>query len=273
MRRVIVPTDFSDAAWNAFAYGVELAKNLNTGMLVLNAYREPHTGASTLVSLEEILKQDSQRGMNKLVEKIESSGIGKDLSIAHKSVHLSLVEALNSQIKEHDEQVIVMGSLGESGTLEKIIGSNATAVIERAKCPVFVIPPDATFSSHGRLVYALSFDHVPESEDIALLKALAELNPSGKLDAVHVRKGETSETDIRSLADTILRHIPSDLHILSGNDVSDVLADYMDDSQSDLLVMVKKKRGLLHRIFQHNVIKEITLGASKPLLILKVQQD
>ena len=272
MRRIIVPTDYSNAAWNAFLYAVKLAENLQAEVLLLNAYHEPHGGTTTMHMLDKVMQKDSEKGMEKLLEKIETTGAGKTVNIQSKSVHLGVVDGINSQIKEHDDQLIVMGSLGETGALEKLMGSTASAVVNKAKCPVFVIPPDATFSSHGRLVYAVGLSHVPEKEDIGLLKQLAELSSPGKVDAVHVTKnGGKSEEEIRSLVSTLLPDIPSNVHLVSGDDVSDVLAEYVGESPNDLLVLVRKKRGILHRIFQENVIKDITLGADRPLLILKAQ--
>lgn len=272
MRRIIVPTDFSNAAWNAFLYAVRLAENLEAEILLLNAYHEPHGSTTTMHMLDKVMQKDSEKGMKKLLEKIETTGAAANVNVHGKSVHLGVVTAVNSQIKEHDHQFIVMGSLGETGALEKMIGSTASAVVNKAKCPVFVIPPDATFVSEGRLVYSVGLNHVPEKEGTSLLKELTRLTSLGRLDAVHVRDGSKSDAEIHSLVGSLFKDIPYDVHIISGDDVSDVLAEYVGESTHDLLVLVKKKRGLLHRIFKENVIKDITLGAERPLLILKAHQ-
>ncbi|MGI9544431.1 MAG: universal stress protein [Cyclobacteriaceae bacterium] len=272
MRRIIVPTDYSNAAWNAFLYAVELAGHLEGEILLLNAYHEPHGSATTMHMLDKVMQKDSEKGMEKLLEKIETTGAAANVTVQGKSVHLGVVDALNSQIKEHDQQFIVIGSLGETGALEKMIGSTASAVVNKAKCPVFVIPPDATFVHEGRLVYSVGLNHVPENEDISLLMQLTRLTSLERLDAVHVKDGSKTDAEIRSLVDSLFKDIPFDVHIISGGDVADVLAEYVGESKNDLLVLVKKKRGLLHRIFKESVIKEITLGAERPLLILKAQQ-
>ncbi len=94
--------------------------------------------------------------------KISNSKVGNNLVFNEESVQGSLVEALNTQIMGYDEQLIVMGSLGKTGTLGKLIGSNALKVVDNVNCPVFVIPPNAAFTFSSEIVFAVDSNQVPK---------------------------------------------------------------------------------------------------------------
>lgn len=271
--RIIVPTDFSDAAWNAFLYAVNLALKINADeLLILNSYKEPHAGAANIVSLEKILREQSESGIKEWLVKIEETSLGDQLPIKGKSIHSTLPEALNSQIQQYDRQVVVMGTLGETGSLERLIGSNASAVVAKVKCPVLVIPPHVDFSYSGKIVLAADFDQPEEPIDLRFLKKLQSLHPSEKLDVVSVVTEKEAPVEASVLKD-ILKDIPYRARVISGTNVSDTLAEDVKKSKStDLLVLVKKKKGLFERLFNESVTKKLVLQANIPLLVLKASE-
>lgn len=271
--RIIVPTDFSDAAWNAFLYAVNLALKIDAQeLLILNSYKEPHAGAANIVSLEKILQEQSDSGLKEWLVKIEESSLGDQLPIKVKSIHSSLPDALNSQIQQYDRQVVVMGTLGETGSLEKLIGSNASAVVAKVKCPVLVIPPHVDFSFSGKIVLAADFVQSPEKADMSFLKKLISLHPSKKLDVVTVADDKEDSSKTVDL-DAPLEGIPYQSQMISGHSVADTLADYVTKSKStDLLVLIKRKKGLFERLFNESVTKKLVLHANIPLMILKAEE-
>jgi hypothetical protein len=80
-----------------------------------------------------------------------------------------------------------MGTLGETGAIEKLIGSNASNVVAKVKCPVLVIPNDVNFSFSKKIVLAANFHNVPEKINLRLLEELCLLHPSDKIEVVHVK--------------------------------------------------------------------------------------
>ncbi len=272
MKRIIVPTDFSDAAWSAFLYAVKLAERIDAKLIIINSYREPHAGAANIVSIERILRKDSERGLEDWLNRIRDTGIGNNLDVNVKSIHSGLLEALNSQIKGYDQQFIVMGTLGETGTIEKLIGSNASNVVAKVKCPVFVIPHDAKFSFSKKIVLAANFHNVPEKINLRLLEELCLLHPSDKIEVVHVKDSDKGLAADKIAFDYFLSKIPYNAHKTSGRDISETLDKFISKSKIDLLVLIKKKKGLFESIFQKSVTKKLSLRTRIPLLILKAQE-
>ena len=72
-------------------------------------------------------------------------------------------DAINSLITGYEDNLVVMGSLGETGTVEKIFGSNASDVTAKAQCPVIVIPPKTTdFSAKENIVLGSDYDQISD---------------------------------------------------------------------------------------------------------------
>lgn len=273
MKRIIVPTDFSNSAWNAFLYAAKLAEKINAELIIINSYMVPRSGAANIISIRTIMKEDSEGELKNWMKKIKETGIGDNLVIKEKSIYGSLVDTLKSQIKDYGDQLIVMGSLGETGSLEKIMGSNTSKVVAKVKCPVFVIPLDATFSFSRRIIFAADFSNVPENINLKLLKELCFLHPADKLDFVHVVETSKDAQADHIKFDVFLKDIPFSHQMISGSDVADTLDKYVTQSKTDLLVLIKKKKGLYQRIFQESVTKKLTLSAKIPLLILKAKEE
>ena len=76
MRRVLIPTDFSENSKNAVRYAFEIFKHdADTEYTLLNAYDLPRRPTSgMLVSITDILKKDSVEGLKKMVSEIQQIG-------------------------------------------------------------------------------------------------------------------------------------------------------------------------------------------------------
>ncbi|MCG2616283.1 universal stress protein [Terrimonas sp. NA20] len=80
MKKIIVPTDFSDAAFNAATYAVEMALELQLELLLLNVYQIPvgYVIEPPIfpLSMEEI-KADCKRKLDGLRLHLERITAGK----------------------------------------------------------------------------------------------------------------------------------------------------------------------------------------------------
>ena len=267
MNRIIVPTDFSEGAWNALVYAVELAQASKTEqLLVINAYQEPHSGAATMLSIVELMKEESQEDLNKLQQKVEEKGYHQLVHIEYKSIHANLVGAVNSQLKEPG-QLVVMGSLGETGALEKLIGSNTYAVMSKVDAPVLMIPLDAKFSFEGKLMLAVDVDHIPKSIDQAILKTMAEYHHTSTVEVVHV--DHTEQTLGHEAFESLLPDVPFESISLSGDKVAQTINEYMASQPVDILVLLRIKRSYIDKLLHTSLTKKLALQANIPILVIK----
>lgn len=268
MKQIIVPTDFSDGAWNALTYAVDLGERLEIrDLLILNSYQAPHSGAATLVSIDRIMQKDSEDGLRNLMDKIKDSGMSSRLNFHQKSIHSSLEKAINSQIEDYNDSLVVMGSKGESGTVEKIFGSNASDVALNAQCPVIIIPPQANFTNCSNVVLASDYDQVAD-RNLKILRTITALDASTSLQIIHVQEDDELSSSKASMG-LDQNDISHTVMEISGKDITEAIDEYAIESDTDLLVLIRKDSGFFDNLFHSSITKKLALLSHVPLLILK----
>jgi nucleotide-binding universal stress UspA family protein len=121
---ILVPTDFTEVAHTAINHAVELAKTINTSVVILHVVKNDGEVASANEKLEEELKlAKSIEGDVEVSKLVKVGNIFDDIGDAAEEVKASL---------------IVMGTHGASGW-QKITGSNALKVITNSKVPFVVV--------------------------------------------------------------------------------------------------------------------------------------
>ena len=80
MTNILLPTDFSENAWHAFEYALELFKNETCNFYILNSFDEPSTsgyiGVNTAMAKESIYKahvENSKSGLRTVLDKVTST--------------------------------------------------------------------------------------------------------------------------------------------------------------------------------------------------------
>ncbi|MFN7012968.1 MAG: universal stress protein, partial [Bacteroidia bacterium] len=129
MKKILFPTDFSDNAAKAMQYALLLAKELNADLILLNTYKIPAGGNTSIKSthLAEILKADAEEGLQKVLKEIRSNKEFDAVSIETVSKQGDLVQLVNEMSEEFMFDLVVMGTKGATGAKEVLVGSNTAA--------------------------------------------------------------------------------------------------------------------------------------------------
>jgi len=82
----------------------------------------------------------------------------KDVNLTPIVKHYKVFSEVNDVAKEHDADLIVMGSHGTSGFKEFFVGSNTERVVRNSETPVLVIKNEIKDINFGTAVFATSFE-------------------------------------------------------------------------------------------------------------------
>ena len=146
LKKILVPTDFSEHSEHAAAYAVELARqyganqihcihvsDIPADLLATSAYYM--TGPSE--QFVEQVRDEGRKGLDAFVKKNF-----KDVSV--KAVFLEgrpFVEIIR-YARENEIDLIVISTHGRSGLKHALFGSVAEKVVRKAPCPVLVVKQD-----------------------------------------------------------------------------------------------------------------------------------
>ncbi len=278
MKKILVPTDFSQAARCAFFYARKLASASGGGQLKVVHIFMPAVEAeypNMVPPVTEYLKVREDM-LREFVDEccqeddpagLQSVTIERELLIGFPAEEIARIS--------EDYDMIVMGTTGESDLLNKMFGSVSSAVAKRAECPVILVPKDMDFRGFSHILYASNYESVDEK---MLAKLLAFNQQFGAcIHFVHVReeeKGDFEKNKEEIFEELFENGEPSfsfQMAEVEGHSVAEGLNQYAKENRIDLVVMVNRKRSFWETFFHKSQTKEMALHAHLPLMILHLK--
>ena len=124
LKKILVPTDFSETADHATAQAVELAAKHGSRLELLHIvepYGEPPPNMMAVVrDYMEKLEHDAEQKLASKAEAIRADGIDVRYSTSH---HVSPFEAIADKVEGMEPDLVVMGTHGRRGFKRFILGS------------------------------------------------------------------------------------------------------------------------------------------------------
>ena len=269
MKRIVVPTDFSETSWNAVAYAYGLAEHINGVLNLTHCYLPSAVDVNTLT--ENSIKEMKEDQLEEFYQKVNSTWVGEKSSkpAIAKTFKLGFPVEEIVKLAEEEDAFIVMGSTGDTGAFKKFFGSISTTVAQRSDQPVFIIPPKAVFNPIKRIAYACDCDEIP-TDIMHTINKFAEMM-GAEVHLIHVE--DSDEMDMYfDLIKTWKSHYPDakvENHFIKDEDVNHGLNQFVEDKEIDLLVMKHKQRGFLDNLFHKSETKQMSINSKTPLLVLQ----
>jgi nucleotide-binding universal stress UspA family protein len=150
LKRILVPTDFSEPAKEAFKDAVELAQHFSAQLLMVHIVPPVPVPYQPMVSpspafditsyLQDLVKI-SKDSLQDYVNKHVPRGVPATVSVAAGDPAYEILRLA----KELEADIIVIATHGHGGWRHFLFGSVAEKVVRQAECPVLVVhaPPEA----------------------------------------------------------------------------------------------------------------------------------
>ena len=150
LKRILVPTDFSETSKAAVKYAMALAQAFGGKLHVLHVSEKASTDMATEFPLGiEASTQDAVRErLLKILTPKEEKALHPEFVMRAGAPHVEIVRYAS----EHNIDLIVMGTHGRGLVAHAVMGSVAEKVVRKAPCPVltvrvpqheFVVPEEA----------------------------------------------------------------------------------------------------------------------------------
>ncbi len=158
MEKIIVPIDFSEHSEYALKTGAGLAKKYKAEVLALHMLEL----SDALLTRTDAHEQRKAIFFLELAKKRFDEFLDKDYLQGLKVIpivkHFKVFSEVNDVAKEHDADLIIMGSHGASGFKEFLVGSNTERVVRNADIPVLVVKNELENMNLDTVVFATDFD-------------------------------------------------------------------------------------------------------------------
>jgi nucleotide-binding universal stress UspA family protein len=141
LKKVLVPTDFSDCAHQALRYGMSFAKEYGAELVLLHVIENLTVGyASDLfpVPMAEVFQEISGYAKTELA-KLGEEALSRGLKVEAQVVQGKPSAEIIRFASEREIDVIVLGTHGKGMLDQALFGSTTERVVRRAPCPVLTV--------------------------------------------------------------------------------------------------------------------------------------
>lgn len=274
-----MPTDFSENAWNAVLYALEIYKNEPCNFFVFNAYQ---LGASGLMTKRgqardtryfHLIKDECNQKLDKLLRRIKVINKNPKHTFLPISKSGDLIGALGSIVIEESIHCIIMGTKGATGLKGIFMGSNAHRIIKTIDfCPIIAVPDQWQGNMETDwILLATSFEHLFEGYEFEPLLDFAKLLESkilvgyvGDISSLSDRQQSTKSLIVRYLK-------PAGVKFESIKEVGPIhrsIQEYIENHPKiGMLAMINYKHSFLEKLMHEPTIKKVAFNCQAPLLI------
>ena len=158
MKRILVPTDFSEHAEDALKVAAKIAKKNDSEIIILHMLELPHQMNDAILggtSIPETML--FMKKANEMLDEISSKPYLEGIQVTEIVKMDKPIHGITQVSQDNEIDLIVMGSHGSSGIEELLIGSNTEKVVRNSEIPVLVIKKDISDFKVENIVFASDF--------------------------------------------------------------------------------------------------------------------
>jgi nucleotide-binding universal stress UspA family protein len=272
IKNILVPTDFSATAHNAFEYAKMVAERLGADITVVHV--QPYLLAASEIAVPIYGGDADERvkeAMNEFIADKSDSDVMVKTRLTTKIEKGETVSHLVELSRSKNYDLIVMGMTGLQDIIDKIIGTTSLDVSNQSACPVLLIPRDTQWQPIDRLLFAA--DRSTATAKIVRSCLDWAENLSSKLFFVHV--DEDPKGDYK-LTETIWEELfhrsdPSvafEMKTITSSDTVGELTKYADKKGIDWFIFVSKHRNFWQNMIHRSISQKVAMTTTKPILVM-----
>ena len=276
MKRIILPTDFSDNSINAIRYAMKLFRDEECTFYLMNTYTpaiyqtEYVLHSPGQIGLGDVYQSDSIDQLEELEKKLNNEFKNPKHEIMTHSAFNILVDEVVSMTENEEADLVIMGTQGASGAKEIFLGTHTVHVIKKSKCPVIAIPAEFEYEAPKSVLFPTDYEVDYSSEEMKEFLKILRLQKAF-VHVIHISTGyglTDLQVENRNKLDQLLKDIPHKFYDLPGQAIIEGINNFQNEYEVQMLVMIQNKHTFLERLFIEPIIKKIGFHVSIPFMVL-----
>ena len=277
MRKILVPTDFSEQAENALKVAAQLAKKHQAEIYLLHLIELPAdmsnpVGATRTSDLPEALffMKLAKKKFTQVLARPYLAGLK-----VYDTVEINKAfEGIMETSKKYDCDFIVMGSQGATGFKEMFVGSNTEKVVRSSEIPVLVIKNEHPEFKVENFVFATNLEEQGK-ETFRKVVEFANLMEA-KLHLVYINTANefhtTKEIDARlDKYMASLNFSNYQFYVYNDESVEEGILNFSRKINADLMgVATHGRKGIMH-FFNGSISEDLVNHAKSPVITFKLE--
>lgn len=276
IKKILVPTDFSEQAENALRVAADLARRHNASINLLHMVDLPMQLVDAVSGQQSDLPEAIffMKLAHQKFEAMMNAPYLDGITVEETAEFDGAFEGIMDYVNKYKSDIIVMGSHGDSGLHEFFIGSNAEKVVRNSKVPVLIIKQKHELFKLDKFVYVSDFK---EENHTAFRKAAAfALDSDIKLHMLYVNTPSNFQTthDIEEIMKEFMAKEPDitnySLNIYNDNSVESGILHFAEMIDAGIVgIGTHGRKGLSH--FLNGSLSEgLVNHAKRPVITFRI---
>ncbi|MDQ6530492.1 universal stress protein [Flavobacterium sp. LHD-85] len=274
MKKILFPTDFSDAATNAFVHALEFAKVVNAELILLHTFEIPVYDSqffpenyASIYSSIELAKFETFKDEIPKLRTIATERNLEDIVIKHRLMDGDLIYNLKNAVEEDQVDFVIMGTNSASDWTKFFTGSNTESVISGVEVPVLCIPIDAKYKKVKTIGFTTRYREKDKKELKKVLKIAKKTD--AKVKCLYVRTSNSDVTEeARKEFEKEFAGENVEFLVLPSDDVKETILDFVLYKDIDILTTITHKRSFFESLFDSSFSKKIAKEVTIPILVM-----
>ncbi|MGV7107233.1 universal stress protein [Flavobacterium sp. U410] len=274
MKRILVPTDFSQHAEYALKVAAQIAQKNNGEIFLIHMLELPTSGNDAISTSHEIpelmlFKNAAEAKLDALMD----APYLKDTKISKIMQFEMAFTGIVKNAEIHNADLIVMGSHGASGFQEMFIGSNAEKVVRNSTTPVLIIKKDDPAFAIDHFVFASDFSDEIKKPFEKVVQFANEFNAHLHLLTINTPNNFKSTRVAQKIMDEFASNFKIhkfSTHIYNDINVEKGILHFAKEVNADLIGMSTHGRKGISHFFNGSISEDLVNHAKRPVVTFKI---
>ena len=267
MKKIIIPTDFSDFSLNALEYGVNLFSDEEVIFYFVHAFGVPNGAAMAVKNLDTILRDEAERSFENFLPKLKVL-LKSNHTVKSRIINASLIESVKDVERKEKINFILMGTAGATGIKEIFFGSNASDAAANTKAPLITIPVNYKYSGLSTVIVATDNKPFEVFEGFENVKNLLIANNT-EIKTLYVNaRNEKNNSPQGNVCSNVFSGLKCSAITVQAPSAASGIRNYANETSPDLVILIARKHSFWERLSKRSVTEKIVESLKKPILIM-----
>lgn len=275
MKKILFPTDFSEASKNAFLYALKLADSIKAEIITLHVYDFPKVNyidvsqyLNEIYEVTELSNFENYKDQVPVLRNIADQNNLEHIKISNVLERGNLIDKIINLTNRDHIDYVVMGTKGATGLKQTFLGTETTKVMNETQAVVLAIPEHCQFQPIEKILFLTQY----KEEDLIVLKKIIKLAKvfEAHIDCLYV-KGFYEIMNDNEMDDwnKIIKDKDISLHTIQDNDVEGVILNFIESNKINMIAMHIHHKSFFEKLFQISLSKKLAFHINVPILAIK----
>ncbi len=277
MKKILIPTDFSEASLNSIKYAIDLFRYERVELQLVNVITplaiDYSYGAVVDEKAVEIMIQDSKKAFTKIISQLRKDLHTQSFKIDYEIVIGQVVYKIKELSKSYNPDLLIMGNQGSNyDPVSKFFGSVSSAIVGDPSVPTLLVPFSYKQAGPIRSILFATKMYKSDLFDLSRVQDMFKMfQPIIHLFNVVKKPNKKFITSHDKLLDK-MKKLSTDFdlvqHEVVGSNFIETLLSFLRHSAFDMVVTNKKHSSFLQRLIKQSYSSKLSHKIDVPLLVM-----